>query len=429
VTLAVRSSVALSGLQGGFHVYPPGLRISAIEPTGPAAGMDLRWQPTDQGAQFVLFAEVGAPIPPADSTPPVPVLNVILEQAPDAPAPPVTYVSSERLFGSDNEGHEVPTCPVRLVVAPARICAGHDCDFNADGRVDVRDLVTMVHCWNHTGPCPPDSARFDCNGDSTFTLDDVFCCALRILERRACAGCPADTSHPRREDGIRVAFGTPVTTVAGIDVPLEIHGAERIGGIKLAFDYPDDRYEATSVEFPAWGDGDWLHLSEARDGQIVLGLVRLGTALALSPGEEVVNVLIHLALKPGQSPGGALAIAESQFSGPDGVRLDVPMAQGPLPLAGTGRLLLSAARPNPFTAATTFTLTLDRSSDVEVGIFDVGGRLVATLHRGRLAAGTREFTWNGVRAGGSAAPSGIYFYRAGANGQVVSRKTVLLRGN
>ena len=91
--------------------------------------------------------------------------------------------------------------------------------------------------------------------------------------------------------------------------------------------------------------------------------------------------------------------------------------------------MLSAARPNPFTAATTFTLTLDRSSDVEVGIFDVGGRLVATLHRGRLAAGTREFTWNGVRAGGSAAPSGIYFYRAGASGQVVSRKMVLLRGN
>ena len=139
--------------------------------------------------------------------------------------------------------------------------------------------------------------------------------------------------------------------------------------------------------------------------------------------------MIHLALRPGQSPGGELAIAESQFSGPDGVRLDVPMAQAPLPLGGTGRPSLSAARPNPFTAATTFTLTLDRSSNVEVGIFDVVGRLVTPLYHGRLAAGTREFTWSGVRADGSAAPSGIYFYRAGANGQVVSRKMVLLRGN
>src|SRR2546422_1031613 len=248
--------------------------------------MDLRWEPSADGADFVLFAEIGAPIPPStDSF--VPVLDVTLAQAPDAPAPQVTFISTERLFGSNIEGQEVPQCLIRGRGWPdpfaARICAGRDCDFNADAQVDVRDLVTMVHCWNHTGPCPPDSARFDCNGDSTFTLDDVFCCALRILERRACAGCPADTSPLRREDGIRVAFGTAVPTAAGIDVPVELHGAERIGGTKLAFDYPDDRYEVKSIEFPGMRQGDWLHLSEARQGQIVLGLVRLGMSLAPSP--------------------------------------------------------------------------------------------------------------------------------------------------
>ena len=44
----------------------------------------------------------------------------------------------------------------------------------------------------------------------------------------------------------------------------------------------------------------------------------------------------------------------------------------------------------------------------------------------RTRAGVREFTWNGRAADGTAARSGVYFYRAVAEGRTVARKMVLL---
>ena len=66
-------------------------------------------------------------------------------------------------------------------------------------------------------------------------------------------------------------------------------------------------------------------------------------------------------------------------------------------------------------------------SPIEVAIFDLSGRRVATIHRGELPAGSREFAWNGRLADGSQARDGVYFYRAIAGAGTEARKLVLLR--
>jgi hypothetical protein len=426
--MTAMSPTPLAGLQGRLSLYPRGLRISHLEPVGAAQGMHIAWVPKENGAEFVLFAEAGAPIGgvrcETGARCQQPVLAVSMVPDTDAVLPPVTHLSVGDLLGSDSLGNAVPACPiVTLVAVESRICAGPSCDFNLDGRLDVRDLVSMVRCVRGTGACPDTSlARLDCNGDGRTNVDDVMCCARTILH-----GGERDTMPGRPEPNVAIELGEPQWESDGLLVPIRVHAADRVGALRLALALPLDRYDVTSVETGA-GAGQWLELHEVTDGRLVLGLIGLDPEV---PAEEplTLDLALRLALKPGQGAGGDVGLADLQLSGRDGVTLEVTALPVPVPLPAPGALLLSAARPNPFTHETSFALNLDRAADVDLTVHDLSGRRVATLFRGALGAGPHEFAWRGARSDGSAAANGIYFLQARVGGERLTRKVIFLRGN
>ncbi len=430
VRMTVSSPVALAGLQGTLSLYPPGLVIRSLEPIGPAAGMHLAWEPKNDGVHFVMFAEQGAPIGGLrDCTSPArcaqPVLAVTVGPGPlDIVPPPVTHVYVHDLLGSDSLGAAVSPCQiVILAMAPADVCAGASCDFNLDGTLDVRDLVTMVHCVLGTGPCPDTTlARLDCNGDGRLNVDDVLCCARNILHDGV-----RDTLPGRPEPTVAVELGEPAWNAGALSVPVRLRGAERVGAARLALTLPLERYDVAGVDL---GDasGQWLALHDVVDGKLVVGLVGLSPA---TPAEVARSVELTLRLAPraGQPSGGDLGLGAIEASGPDGVTLVLSTAPAPVPLPSPGALSLSPARPNPFGRETRFALNLERGADVEVTVHDLSGRRVATLFRGALAAGPHDFTWRGVRDDGSAASNGIYFLRARVGGERLTRKVIFLPGD
>jgi flagellar hook assembly protein FlgD len=75
---------------------------------------------------------------------------------------------------------------------------------------------------------------------------------------------------------------------------------------------------------------------------------------------------------------------------------------------------------------TRFELTTSASANVDLGIFDLSGRRVATIHRGALEAGPHSFRWDGTASGGGRVPSGVYFYRAQTASTSATRKLVVL---
>jgi hypothetical protein len=83
--------------------------------------------------------------------------------------------------------------------------------------------------------------------------------------------------------------------------------------------------------------------------------------------------------------------------------------------------------PNPFNPSTEISYYLPASADVLLEVYDVTGKRVATLERGRREKGLHVVTWRGMDDAGRSAQSGIYFYRLGAGKEVMSKKMVLLR--
>ncbi|MGH7730229.1 MAG: FlgD immunoglobulin-like domain containing protein [Candidatus Eiseniibacteriota bacterium] len=438
LTFLVRPTVTLAGLQGEFRLDPSDLEVMRIEAIGPAEGMLLDWTATPDGARFVMFAPSGAPIPPppdggffpGDAWPVLRVTVASLTRG--ALIPDRTVVTTENLLGSDIEGGAVPLC---FVVCPSRdftptpgraiICGERICDFNVDGLHDVRDLVLMVQCVNDPAHCTPDApTRFDCDGDGSFAIADVLCCARHVLGRPPCADCPPDTVRP--EPDVAVSFDTPRETAAGVALPIRISRLSRLGGAMLTLEAPLDRYNV--IGFGPSSTGEWLALHEVRDGRLVLGLidVQVGSQLRVASSHELFT--LTLALEPGQPPGGRVAVVAGQFSGPDGVTLGVNLGRPSQTLPGT-EATLSRNQPNPFSTETAFTLDLAAAADVVVGIYDLRGRAVATLHRAPLGPGPHAFRWDGRRPDGSAAPNGVYFYKATVGGTSLARKLILMRGN
>jgi len=76
--------------------------------------------------------------------------------------------------------------------------------------------------------------------------------------------------------------------------------------------------------------------------------------------------------------------------------------------AGPLAVALAPAAPNPFSSTTRLDWSLARAGDVDVTVFDLAGRRVATVFRGAAAAGVHSSTWDGRLADGRMAPAGVY---------------------
>jgi len=95
--------------------------------------------------------------------------------------------------------------------------------------------------------------------------------------------------------------------------------------------------------------------------------------------------------------------------------------------APPGEFVLWQNYPNPFNPETAIRYRLSAANDVELTIFDLTGRRVRTLVRGRQNAGAHTVTWDGRDARGQAVASGVYLYRLVGGGQVQVRRMVVIR--
>lgn len=90
-------------------------------------------------------------------------------------------------------------------------------------------------------------------------------------------------------------------------------------------------------------------------------------------------------------------------------------------------LHLSPAAPNPTEGTTRFDLRVDVAADLVVTVHDAAGRLVRSVFRGQVEAGTRSFEWDGRDGLGLSVAAGVYFVRAEAAGRATTQRITRMR--
>jgi len=100
----------------------------------------------------------------------------------------------------------------------------------------------------------------------------------------------------------------------------------------------------------------------------------------------------------------------------------------PDPSAPPRALTLDQNFPNPFNPSTTIRFAVPApGAAVSLKIYDVAGRLVATLVDDEKVVGTRAVRWDGKDRRGADVASGVYFYRLISAEKTLSRKLIVLR--
>ncbi len=87
---------------------------------------------------------------------------------------------------------------------------------------------------------------------------------------------------------------------------------------------------------------------------------------------------------------------------------------------------LYPSRPNPFRGSATLRFTLAKEGPVEVRIYDVGGRLIRTLHDGKAPAGESTMVWDGADDAGRRV-NGIFWVEMSADGYRSTKRLAAIR--
>ncbi|MCP3861256.1 MAG: T9SS type A sorting domain-containing protein [Phycisphaeraceae bacterium] len=166
---------------------------------------------------------------------------------------------------------------------------------------------------------------------------------------------------------------------------------------------------------------------------VVEGLVyvvdqsRRMTILAHSDGEfEVIQTVTR-----GVSRGALLATPHWVASGTNAISIHLPQCQteltpvseGPTPAAA----MLRPPAPNPFNPRIELRFQVPTSATASLDIFDVRGRLVRRLFRGRVEAGNSSIIWHGNDDRGRSVPAGQYLALLTTAGRRETQKITLVR--
>jgi hypothetical protein len=131
------------------------------------------------------------------------------------------------------------------------------------------------------------------------------------------------------------------------------------------------------------------------DSGMILGggtFPQIDIKVSLHGEQACVDTVFHVIAAPGTSTSAE----ESATPGVSGIR---------------------AVTPTPLHEPVNLTLTVARSSQVEVAIFDTAGRLVRHLDEGWRPAGQYPMTWDGRSDAGAISAAGLYFARATIAGE------------
>jgi len=172
--------------------------------------------------------------------------------------------------------------------------------------------------------------------------------------------------------------------------------------------------------------GTWVYLGSDADGLYVIDAYDptapeiVGHISGAAPaGEDPTDVLIHGDQVYYVDWDDYLSVGYREC----GEILDVPEDE----VVSGKRPGLMQNQPNPFNPKTSVTYTLPADGHAKLGVYNVAGRLVATLFDGPRTAGEHVAVWDGRTDDGEEAASGVYFCRLETEESHRSISMVLLK--
>jgi len=274
-------------------------------------------------------------------------------------------------------------------IDPAECVGG---DVNADGFIDVTDVIRAVNIITNSGTPATDieTCAADVNLDNAVNVLDVLIIVNIILDERV-------SSRDRLDQILKEI------EIISYDNSLEVFSDEKIKGMQLLVESKGD-----------------LHFSRLSNVEIFHNKVNnyhyiLIFSFSGSPIEETNFILFESEEN--------FIVREVLVSNENHKLVDVKYTEGMLP----NTFSLKQNYPNPFNPVTNIDIEIGFSDIVSLKIYDIKGREINTLYEGNIVSGKHSFVWNGRDNYGKLVSSGVYFYTLSNGSMIKTQKMLLLK--
>ncbi|MFI5370519.1 MAG: DUF4082 domain-containing protein [Candidatus Eisenbacteria bacterium] len=232
---------------------------------------------------------------------------------------------------------------------------------------------------------------------------------------------PLASLHPLAGDHDELTVSAPSHVEAGQEfaVTLSMTGSGAVRGVSAQLGWDPAVVEPMDATAgPMLGGTDGL-LYSPKPGRV--DAVSLGGRLGGLTGQGVLATITFRARTSG-NPAIVLAHVDAR----DGQ--NKPVDLGPIhPPTLPTTTLFDAIAPNPVAGQTTMSFSLAAQGPVDLSLFSVDGRRVATLVHDERAAGVYHVPWDGRSTTGGRVPQGLYYARLVTPQGRFTRTLIVLR--
>jgi hypothetical protein len=233
-----------------------------------------------------------------------------------------------------------------------------------------------------------------------------------------------------------------------VTVPVDLVNTFSVGGFTIRISYDSLAFEPVSVE-RTWRTSQFdLHGADFDSAGIIWYYATSMTPLqnAIPPGSGPVAMITFLAENDVQDGSYGLEFEDQDSTSYDNQLTDSLGSNSIIPIMVGGRIVVGEPTgigegeaipmafelmqnyPNPFNQQTEMVFRLTAPAEVELVVFDILGREVATVYSGFAAPGLTRVVWNGKSGAGADLVSGIYYYSLiTSSGETVTRKMAILK--
>jgi hypothetical protein len=224
-----------------------------------------------------------------------------------------------------------------------------------------------------------------------------------------------------------VSAEIPATFNAGDEIitTVRVDNPAAIKGLSLTLPYDGSLLEPIAIsKGNLFSSGKSAMFDRVKDSRIRIDGVIMGTDAPATATD--VAVITFRAIKSGTSEFENPVIDVRDYNNKhiDAEFNTVAIATKPLPTVFD----LSQNYPNPFNPTTNIELSLPVACKWQINIYNITGQVVKSFS-GNSDAGVVQVTWDGKNENGVGMASGIYFYKATADGKSLAKtkKMVLLK--
>jgi hypothetical protein len=163
---------------------------------------------------------------------------------------------------------------------------------------------------------------------------------------------------------------------------------------------------------------------EASGGQAQVDCAVMGSGMTLRGSGEVA--VLEFRVLGDEATRPVLAAADLRDRNNKTLRLQVNPGEIGDTVSRSAEALTFGAYPNPFRGETQIALNVPVAGDVQMKVYDVNGRQVATLVNGAMEAGSHWVVWDGRADGGSRVAPGVYMAVVRMSGKEMTGKLFML---